>query len=43
VDVAPPMSLQVEPLLVLTCHCTVGDGDPLAAAENDAVAPATTD
>jgi hypothetical protein len=29
-DEAPPF--------VLTCHCTVGEGDPLAAAEKDAVA-----
>jgi hypothetical protein len=42
VDVAPLISLQVEPLFVLTCHFTVGDGEPLAEAENDAVAPAAT-
>src|SRR5437773_1076089 len=28
--VAPPMSVNPEP--VLTCHCTVGAGEPLAAA-----------
>jgi hypothetical protein len=29
--------------LVLTCHCTVGAGDPVAAAVNVAVAPANTE
>ena len=32
VEVAPGMSLKVLPLSVLTCHCTVGVGEPLAAA-----------
>ena len=27
---------------MLTCHCTEGAGDPLAAAENDASVPGTT-
>src|SRR5215831_6025785 len=31
---APGMSLNVAPPLVLTCHCTVGAGLPLAAAVN---------
>ena len=31
------------PPLVLTCHCTVGDGEPLAAAVNVAVWPTVTD
>ena len=43
VDVAPLMSLQVVPLSVLSCHCTEGDGHPLAAVENDAVRPAVID
>jgi hypothetical protein len=43
VDVAPLISLQAVPLFVLTCHCTVGIGNPPAAVENDAVAPAVTD
>jgi hypothetical protein len=30
--VAPLTLLQEPPLLVLTCHCTVGDGVPLALA-----------
>jgi hypothetical protein len=42
VEVAPLMSLQVPPLFVLTCQRTVGAGDPLAAAENDAVPPVAT-
>ena len=42
VAVAPVTSVNDVPLFVLTCHCTVGDGDPLAAAENDALAPAAT-
>jgi len=41
VAVAPLMSLNVSPLLA--CHCTVGVGDPLAAAENETVTPAGTD
>src|SRR5258707_11833359 len=39
--VAPPMSVKVMPS-VLTCHCTVGDGLPLAAAVKLARAPAHT-
>jgi len=42
VEVAPDTLLQVEPLLVLTCHCTVGAGVPVAAAENVAEAAAHT-
>ena len=40
--VAPGMSLKVEPPSVLTCHCTVGVGLPLAAAVKVAVWPAVT-
>ena len=40
--VAPPISLQLEPPSVLSCHFTVGAGDAVAAAENVAVAPAFT-
>ena len=40
--VAPLMALQVRPPSVLTCHCTVGVGLPLAAAVNDTLAPAVT-
>ena len=40
--VAPAMSLNVEPPSVLTCHCTVGVGLPLAAAVKVAVWPAVT-
>ena len=40
--VAPAMSLKVEPPSVLTCHCTVGVGLPLAAAVKVAVWPAVT-
>ena len=32
VDVAPLIGLNVRPSSVLTCHCTVGDGSPEAAA-----------
>ena len=39
VDVAPVMLLNVVPPLVLTCHCTVGVGCPLAPAVNVAVSP----
>ena len=42
VVVAPATSSQVLPLLVLTCHCTVGFGDPVAVAENVAVLPTFT-
>src|SRR5262249_45871497 len=34
--------LQLVPPLVLTSHCTVGVGLPLAAAVNDTLAPAVT-
>ena len=40
--VAPGMSLKVLPPSVLTCHCTVGVGLPLAAAVKVAVRPALT-
>ena len=40
--VAPEMLLKVEPPSVLTCHCTVGVGLPLAAAVKVAVWPAVT-
>src|SRR5438132_3352738 len=36
------MLLNVSPLSVDTCHCRVGMGKPLAAALNEAVAPAQT-
>ena len=36
------MSLKVAPPSVLTCHCTVGVGLPLAAAVKVAVWPAVT-
>src|SRR6266481_3993468 len=39
VVVAPGMSVNVAPPLMLTCHCTVGVGVPLAAAVNVAVWP----
>jgi hypothetical protein len=42
VPVSPERSLQFDPLLVLTCHWTVGVGVPLAAAVNVAVAPEQT-
>jgi hypothetical protein len=42
VEVAPGMSLKVPPPFVLTCHCTVGLGVPLAAAVNVAVWPEFT-
>ena len=35
--------VKVVPPFVLTCHCTVGAGDPVAAAVKVAVAPASTD
>jgi len=40
--VAPETLLQEEPPLVLTCHCTVGVGVPLAAAVKLTVWPAVT-
>jgi hypothetical protein len=42
VDVAPLTLLNVAPLSVLTCHCTVGAGFPLAEAMKVAVPPAAT-
>jgi hypothetical protein len=42
VEVAPEIFAKVVPPFVLTCHCTVGVGLPLAAAVNAAVAPAVT-
>jgi hypothetical protein len=42
VDVAPGRLLNVPPPFVLTCHCTVGVGEPVAAAVNVAVWPAVT-
>src|SRR5271156_2493990 len=41
-DVAPDKFVNVPPPFVLTCHCTVGVGEPDAAAVNVAVAPAVT-
>jgi hypothetical protein len=41
-DVAPAKFVNVAPPLVLTCHCAVGAGVPLAAAVNVALAPART-
>jgi hypothetical protein len=42
VEVAPLTLLNVAPPSVLTCHCTVGAGEPVAAAVNTAVWPAVT-
>ena len=42
VEVAPGMLLNVTPPSVLTCHCTVGVGEPVAAALKVAVWPAIT-
>jgi len=42
VEVAPGRMLKVAPLFVLTCHCTVGVGEPVAAAVKVAVWPAVT-
>ena len=39
-DVAPVTLAQVVPPFVLTCHCTVGDGVPLAAEVKLAFTPA---
>ena len=36
------MLLQVTPLFVLTCHCTLGAGEPLAAAVSVTAAPGST-
>ena len=41
-EVAPVMSVNVVPPSVLTCHCTVGVGMPLAVAVNVAMLPALT-
>ena len=40
--VAPARFVKVVPPLVLTCHCTVGLGSPVAAAVNVADWPAMT-
>src|SRR2546425_1909256 len=42
VEVAPETLLNVMPPSVLTCHCTVGVGEPVAAAVKVAVWPAIT-
>ena len=42
VAVAPLMSVKVTPPSVLTCHCTVGVGVPLAAAVKVTALPAVT-
>jgi len=42
VEVAPDMFANVPPPFVVTCHCTVGVGVPVAAAVNVAVALAVT-
>ena len=42
VEVAPAMLVNVEPPLVLTCHCTDGAGVPVAAAVKLADWPAVT-
>ena len=41
-DVAPGKLANVVPPSELTCHCTVGAGDPVAAALNDADCPEET-
>ena len=41
--VAPDTGEKLAPPLVETCHCTVGPGMPLAAAEKDASCPVDTD
>jgi hypothetical protein len=41
-DVAPTRFVKDTPLLELSCHCTVGVGDPIAAATNVTVAPSVT-
>jgi hypothetical protein len=43
VEVAPTIGLNVVPPFVLTIHCTVGAGLPLAAAVNVTVPPTPTD
>lgn len=42
VEVAPGTSVNVTPPSVLTCHCTVGAGEPVAAALKDADCPDVT-
>jgi hypothetical protein len=42
VEVAPETLLNVTPPSVLTCHCTVGVGEPVAEAVKVAVWPAVT-
>jgi len=42
VEVAAEMLLNVTPLSALTCHCTVGVGEPVAATVKVAVWPAAT-
>ena len=42
VEVAPETLLNVAPPSVLTCHCTVGVGEPVAAAVKVAVWPGAT-
>src|SRR5215472_11374597 len=42
VEVAPGRSVNVVPPSELTCHCTVGAGDPVADALNDALCPDVT-
>src|ERR1700722_11258941 len=42
VDVAPLLLVKLLPPLVLTCHCTVGVGFPLAAAGKVTELPAVT-
>jgi hypothetical protein len=42
VEVAPETLPNVTPLSVLTCHCTVGVGEPVAAAVKVAVWPTVT-
>ena len=41
-DVAPAKFVNVVPPFVLTCHCTLGTGDPVADAINVALTPAIT-
>lgn len=42
VEFAPGTSVNVAPPSVLTCHCTVGAGEPVAAALNEADCPEVT-
>ena len=39
---APPTAVNVVPAFVETSHCTVGDGEPVAAAVKVAVPPEAT-